>query len=344
MRYVGVDLHKQTITLCVVDQRRCVLARRRLLCCGTQSFIAFFTSQRPFRAVVEATASYEWLWLLLQPLAEGLVLAHPGRLRVIAESTRKSDRLGAQALAELLALGLVPQAYRPTPRQRQHRALVRHRCYLRRRLTSARNKIRRAASDYNADRKGLFTAEGLAYLEQLQVSPADRFVLGQLLGERRQHDARRREADKRLRAFAAEAPQAEREARAVPLSMPAVGPVTAEVVLCEPGDVSRFRSIKQVAAYAGLAPSRRESAGKAKELGITKAGSPLLRWAPVEAAWRLVRLCPRWQAIHQRLSKRRGKKEAVVAVARRYLTVMASLPRGGQAYRPAAEPQAAGLP
>ena len=67
--------------------------------------------------------------------------------------------------------------------------------------------------------------------------------------------------------------------------VPGVGEVTAEVVLAELGDVSRFRSAKQVVAYAGLAPGRRESAGKVKDLGITKRGSGLLRWVLVEAAW-----------------------------------------------------------
>jgi hypothetical protein len=47
-----------------------------------------------------------------------LVLAHPKKLRVIAESKNKSDRLDAQVLAEFLALGMIPEAYRPTLRQR----------------------------------------------------------------------------------------------------------------------------------------------------------------------------------------------------------------------------------
>jgi len=91
-----------------------------------------------------------------------------------------------------------------------------------------------------------------------------------------------------------------------------------------------------VAAYAGLAPKRRESAGRAKELGITKEGSALLRWALVEAAWRLVRHSRRWATIFEGLSRRRGKKKAIVAVARRLLGVMVALLRTGQRYRAAA--------
>ena len=82
---------------------------------------------RPFKVVVEATASYLWFVELVEPLAEKVVLANPKKLRVIAESTKKTDRLDAQVLTEFLVLDMIPESYQPTPRQRQHRALVRHR-------------------------------------------------------------------------------------------------------------------------------------------------------------------------------------------------------------------------
>ena len=116
-------------------------------------------------------------------------------------------------------------------------------------------------------------------------------------------------------------------------TIPGVGPVTVEVVLSELGEVQRFRSAKQVTAYAGLAPGRRESAGKSEELGITKEGSGLLRWVLVEAAWRLRRRSPRWQQVFEQLRQRRGKKKAIVAIARRLLGVMVALLRTGQSYR-----------
>jgi transposase len=99
------------------------------------------------------------------------------------------------------------------------------------------------------------------------------------------------------------------------------------------GDVRRFRSAKKVAAYAGLAPIVRESAGKSKELNISKEGSGLLRWALVEAAWRVIRRSRRWESVFEALSRRRGKKKAIVAVARRLLGVMVALLRSGQRYR-----------
>ena len=158
MNYVGIDLHKKTIVACVVDQDRKVLKQRALGCAEPGAIRDFFAALAPFRVVVEATASYEWLVALIEPLAEKVVLAHPGKLRVIAESVKKTDRLDARVLAEFLARDMIPEAHRPTPRQREHRALVRHRQYLKRWATALRNKMRRVLADYNADRRDLFAA------------------------------------------------------------------------------------------------------------------------------------------------------------------------------------------
>jgi hypothetical protein len=108
--YVGIDLHKRAITLCVVKQDRTIVARKTLLRAEPEKIREFLAGLGAFQAVVEVTASSQGLWELLEPLAERLVLAHPKKLRIIAESTRKSDRLDAQVLAEFLALDMIPQA------------------------------------------------------------------------------------------------------------------------------------------------------------------------------------------------------------------------------------------
>ena len=319
MNFIGVDLHKKSITVCVMDEKRKVLARKTLACTQTDEILEFFRQFRPFKVVVEATASYVWFVELVEPLAEKVVLANPKKLRVIAESTKKTDRLDAQVLTEFLVLDMIPESYQPTPRQRQHRALVRHRQYLQGRITSVRSKIRHILSNYNADRKDLFSANcGPAYLKEVRLSDVDRFVIKQLWAEWQDHLAQRLAVSKKLKAFVAKAPQREAEAREILKTAPGVGPVTAEVVLSELGDISRFRNAKAVCAYAGLVPVVRQSGErKSKDMKITKEGSGLLRWALVEAAWRLVGNSPKWAALFARLMHRSGKKRAIVAVARK---------------------------
>jgi transposase len=181
-----------------------------------------------------------------------------------------------------------------------------------------------------------FKPYGLEYLAQVKVSQADGFILKQLLASWEYLEKQIKALDKALRAFANKAPAEEAEARAVLLSIPQVGNATVDVVISELGDIRRFRSAKKVTAYAGLAPGQRESAGHKKELGISKEGSKLLRWALIETAWRLVYKSRRWQTIFEGISKRRGRKKAIVAVARRLLGVMVALLRTGQRYRLAA--------
>lgn len=333
MRFVGVDLHKQTITLVVVDAARKLLARRRFSNLMSAEIVSFLKSLGEFQLTVEATASYEWFVQLVEPLANRIVLAHPGKLRVIAESTRKSDKLDAKVLAEMLALDQIPASYRPTPRQRDHRQLVRQRQFWQRKITGVRNKLRRILSNYNLDRADLFTLAGQEWLKTAAVSDIDRFCLDQLVVEWNDLVQRRTDVEQKLREFAKAGSDQERLDRGILKTVPGVGEVTSEVILAELADPRRFSSLKKAVAYAGLAPGQRESAGKRKSLHIEKTGSPLLRWVLVQAAWQLAKRSPKWKTIYENLKRRIGSKKAIIAVSRRLLTICVTLLKRQDVYR-----------
>lgn len=334
MKYVGIDLHKKTIAVCVVNKERKVLERKKFLCADVNNIVAWFSQLGPFQFVVEATAAYEWLVQRLEPLAADWVLAHPGKMRVIAESTKKTDRLDAQTLAEFLALGMVPKAYRPNARQREHRKLVRHRAQCQQRVSRLKCQIRYLAATYNADHRQLFQPKSLEELRQrADLTEADQFILTERLFDYEQALERLKAAKTELKGFAAKGSPAEQRQRQILLSAPGVGQVVSEVVLAELGDVARFDSLKDATAYAGLVPAKRESDGKGKDLGITKKGSRLLRWVMVEAAWLAVANSARWRTVFEGLKKRRQSKRAIIAVARRLLGVLVSMLKSGNAYR-----------
>ena len=60
MNFIGVDLHKKSITVCVMDEKRKVLARKTLACTQADEIVEFCRQFRPFKVVVEAIASYLW--------------------------------------------------------------------------------------------------------------------------------------------------------------------------------------------------------------------------------------------------------------------------------------------
>ena len=335
MNSIGVDLHKKIITVCVINDEFEVVARKTLQCNSPETIVAFLEQFQPFKVVVEATASYHWFVELVDPIAEKVVLANPNKLRIIAESTRKTDRLDAQILAEFLAMDMIPEAYLPTPRQRQHRSLVRHRKYILGEMTSVKNKIRRVLSDYNADRRDLFTLDNLAeYIAQIGLNDSDRFVIEQLRANLTHFSEQLVALTKKLKEFAKQAPHREKEAREVLETIPGVGTVTIDVVVSELGDITRFRNAKAVCAYAGLAPIVRQSGGKkSRDLGISKRGSGLLRWALVEASWRMIRTSQKWERIFERIAKRGKRKRAIVAIARKLLCVIYAMLKTMTPYR-----------
>ncbi len=172
-----------------------------------------------------------------------------------------------------------------------------------------------------------------AFQKRVDLSEADRFVLKRLLVEHRHALEYLEEAAAELKRFAEKASPAEKREREILESAPGVGPIVTEVVLAELGEVSRFRSIKDVSAYAGLVPKLDESGDKAKQLKITKAGSRLLRWGMVQAAWQAVRTSARWRGVFESIKRRRGAKRAIIAVARRLLGVLVSMLKEGKEYR-----------
>ncbi|QDU56149.1 Transposase IS116/IS110/IS902 family protein [Aeoliella mucimassa] len=265
-----------------------------------------------------------------------MVIAHPHKLRVIADSTRKSDKIDAQTLADFLAHNMIPEAWRATPRVRQHRSLIRRRQKVQNRITSIKTTIRALLTRYNADRRDLFTRIGRKALRQFQFLDEERWLVDDLLEDLDQARHHLANVDCRLREFAERAPLAEREAREVLATLPGAGPVTINVLLAELGDWRRFTSGDAVVAFAGLSPGFRESDGHRKALGITKAGSPLLRWAMIQLAHRVKQSSSRWRTTFERLSQRTGKKKATCAIARRLLLVVHAMLRDGRAYQFAA--------
>jgi transposase len=304
-----------------------------MLCKDVKKIEHFLKSLGTFQVVVEATIGYDWFAALAGKYAQRVVIAHAGKLRIIAESTRKTDKIDARVLAEFLARDMIPEAWRPSPRVRSHRSLVRRRYKIQSRITSIKNTMRAILTRYNADRRDLFTKVGQAAIQKLDLLEEDRWLLDDLWEDLREARARLQKFDQRLARFALQAGVKEREARGVLATIPEVGVVTIDTILAELGDWERFRGAATVVAFAGLNPAVRESDGRGKQLGLTKAGSPLLRWILIQLAHRIKGRTARWRSAFQRLSERVGKKKATCAIARRLLLVIYAMLRDGKAYQ-----------
>jgi transposase len=120
---------------------------------------------------------------------------------------------------------------------------------------------------------------------------------------------------------------------------PSIGPITAAAVVATIDDVTRFRSAHQFEAFLGLVPGERSSGEKRRVGRITKAGNTRARYLLVEAGWRLLRSkdteTAALRAWALAIAERRGKRVAVVALARRLAGVLYAMWRDDRAYDPA---------
>ena len=119
-------------------------------------------------------------------------------------------------------------------------------------------------------------------------------------------------------------------------TIPGVDRSSAITILSEIGtDMTQFSNSKRLCCWAGLTPGNNESAGKKKSVRITRAGV-YLKPALVQAAHAAVKSnkSPYYKAKYERIMKRRGKKRAIIAVARMILTAVYHMLSTGEAWNP----------
>jgi len=120
-------------------------------------------------------------------------------------------------------------------------------------------------------------------------------------------------------------------------TIPGIDRRLAITIISEIGtDMSEFGSSRRLCSWAGLVPGNNQSAGKKKSVRITRAGV-YLKPALVEAAHAAVKAtqkCPYFRIKYERIMKRRGKKRAIIAIARMILTAIYAMVSTGETFNP----------
>jgi transposase len=122
------------------------------------------------------------------------------------------------------------------------------------------------------------------------------------------------------------------------MTIPGVGPVTAVRFLAGVDQIERFGGAHELESYFGLTPGEASSSETKHRTGLTKAGSTMVRWLMVQAAWSASRSRPNDPMVlwAMRISERKGNKQvAIVALARKMIGVMFALLRDRSSYNPA---------
>lgn len=319
MYYAGIDHHAKTSTFTVLDAEGHLVDQKMIPTTREHVQTAFSAYPEPVKVVLEAGYSWGKMFDWLTEVADQVVLAHPYKVRAIAEARRKTDKIDSETLAYLLRADLIPEAYACTAEARSVKRVLRHRLFAVKVQTMVKNRIFALVHQHDLARPDvtdLFGKVGMAWLSSLDLPEPDSSILTLDLGLLSTARGTIAASDGLLLELS------RGDERVLWLrSIPGIGEFFSVLIRTEVDDIHRFRTPEKFVSYTGLAPSTYSSGGKTRHGPITKEGNKYLRWAYVEAVYPAVRKDASLRSFYERIKKRRGAKDAKVATARKLAVI-----------------------
>lgn len=330
MLFAALDVHKQEIEAVLLDEAGQVLLRQRLAT-DRDSLEAFARQHlRDYSVALEATTNCWAIVHILQPLCRQVVVSNPLRTRAIAEAKIKTDRVDALVLAQLLRCDYLPRVWCPTEDTRRMRQQSTERANLSADRTRLKNRIHSILHQrlIHPPLDDLFGPRGRAWLHALALDAAGAAALGRQLRLLAQVEEEIDAIDQHLAEAAYQQPDVK-----LLMTLPGVDVTVAQSIAAVLGDVTRFPDADRAAAYLGLVPSTRQSGEHCYHGRITKQGASHARWMLVQAAQQVARHPGPLGVFFRRLAKRKNRNVAVVATARKLVTIAWHMLKNNEPYR-----------
>lgn len=337
MKYsIGVDLHKETAVVAVLNEHGELVERKTFSCKCKEMIRAYFASYGlQCQVAYESVGFYQWFWALLKPVVGRLVLADPAGIKAYTGRRAKTDRNDSMLIARLLHEGTIPLAYVPPEPLRELREMTRLRHSIAKEYRRSKLAIRWVSLQKNLPGPKLLNTATvskwmLANKQKFsRIETENLFHRFKLLVEQEKQLG---EIERQIQIFLREHSDLDRQ-NMLMQSIPGIGEITAATIIAETGDITRFDNPDQLAAYAGLCPRVSQSGETVRHGHISKQGPPLLRWVLQEAAWVAVRCSPDIRHLHNRIARKAGAKKAATAIARKMLVYAWSVSRKGQPFQ-----------
>ena len=332
MEYGAIDLHLRYSQVCIVDESGRVVRQQRIVT-SRAAFEGLFEGRAPMRVVVESSTDSEWVAQAVTACGHEVIVVDPNYGLMYGHRSRgvKTDRRDAAALAEACRCGVYRAAHRVSAAQRGCRRALRVREQLVRIRTQLINQVRAQLRQEGYRLPSGSAEHAVARLTRLAVPDALRAALAPVVAVLESIGVQVAACTEALQRTAQADPVVQRL-----MTAPGVGPITALTYRAVLDEVDRFHDAGAVSAYLGLVP-REDSTGERQRRGaITKAGPGALRVLLVQAGWVIWRGRGGSAALYawvQRLAERRGRRIAIVALARRLARILYAMWRDATEYR-----------
>jgi len=334
MYYIGLDVHKKTISYCVKDAAGHVHREGKVGSTRRELDAWIPTLPQPRTIAMEATIFSGWIYDHLLPHAVAIKVAHPLMLRAIAAAKKKNDTNDASKIADCLRCDFLPECHMASTEIRNRRRVLRYRHLLVRQMVQTKNRVSglllETGVEHNKSR-----LHKVGYFRGLLATSNDiDDSIRPLLRLSRDTIERCQKTDYALVSLLQRDPLLADRIRRL-RTVPGVGPITALTWALEMGDISRFRTIKQAISYCGLCGDEHSSADKVMRMPLSKQRNKHIQHVLVEAA----KLAPRQSAelalIHQKALEKGNRNRATLAVARKMVAWLLAVDRENREFIPA---------
>lgn len=313
MIHVGIDLHSRNMTLVALKDNGALLSEVKTKS-NPEGLHRFFSRLAPpVQAAVECTSYWYWVADWCEDHDIALQLAHAKMLKAISYAKVKTDSIDARTLADLLRVGLIPEAHKIEGNRRGLRELTRGRLRMIERRRRLQSSLWQLAAKYNLllqdvgwrylDRLEQFLIQGLPEIVHLEAT----LLVGQI-----------RTFQEHIKALEAsiEGQVSFHEDVDRLLAVPGFGLVVSWTILAEVGDINRFPSSRQFVSYSRLVPGSKDSGGKHRHRRKNKDGNRYLRVAFNQAAIVAYTHYPVIRKFYKKVKRRSGKHVARTVVGK----------------------------
>jgi len=281
--FVGLDVHKQVIAFCIKTADGSIVAEGKVKSTRAELDAWLKTVPEPWLGGMETTMFSHWIYYHLKQRGANVLIGHAARMKAICAGKKKSDKLDARTIADLLRCDMFPSCWVISPEL----GALRRQMRFRRRVVNEQTRFKNFTA-------GLLMQRGVEYERRCLHGKryfADLMKTNAWAGEEmkpllrfnRQQIETLGKMDKGLIGMLQKHPLLVQRVAAL-RKIDGVGPITALTWALEIGTPERFGSIGKAQSYAGLTSAFWESAGKQKHGPISKQRNAHLQSALIEAA------------------------------------------------------------
>jgi transposase len=305
--YVGLDIHSEMFYGTILNEKGDIITEGLVKYSkeGIQNFLGSFPSTDLIIAI-EACGLSRGVNKLLNELGYEVVLANAKKVHDIA-CKKKTDKVDAKTLADLLRIGYLPLVYMPDENAIKLRDITRHRARLVRTRVRFQVMIKSYLSRDGKKFPGTWNKQSLNELKEMDPMISHFVNVIQLINEQI------KQVNKEIKNIASNSFLIQ-----LLMTMPGIGEYSAILIVGEIGDIKRFDNPKSLVNYAGLCPGIYQS-GNTTYDEINNANNKWLKWILTECSGRTALLDKNYIRHFMRVKKRKGFKVARRSVARKML-------------------------